>query len=158
MKISVVIVSWNAKAYLLECLESVVRQLPPDDLEVIVVDNASSDGSPEAVRDSYPSVKLICNDGNDGFAKGNNVGIRASTGDYLFLINSDVVVSDGCFRKMVGTLDQHPEVGMLGPGFWAWTARYSEPIWATPRCGIRCAARSPCDSLFPRSEPSAVTS
>src|SRR5256885_14607657 len=76
MKISVVIVSWNAKAFLLQCLDSVFRQ-SVEGLEVLVVDNASSDGSADAVADNYPGVKLIRNGGNDGFAKGNTIGIRA---------------------------------------------------------------------------------
>src|SRR4051794_19886047 len=103
MSISVIIVSWNAKAFLLKCLESVFHQrvTGSDEPEVIVVDNASTDGSPEAVEAAFPRVKVIRNGANYGFAKANNVGVRASSGDYLFLINSDVVVGDDCFGRMV---------------------------------------------------------
>jgi GT2 family glycosyltransferase len=113
--LSVIIVSWNAKAFLLECLASVLAQDVDAAIEIIVVDNASTDGSPDAVAAAFPTVKVIRNTANYGFARANNIGIRASTGDYLFLINSDVVVLAHCFRRMVRYLDGHPEIGMLGP-------------------------------------------
>src|SRR3954466_3205942 len=115
MMLSVVIVSWNAKAFLLKCLQSILSQGHGGTLEVIVVDNASSDGSPEAVRDQFPMVKLICNQTNTGFAKANNIGIEVCRGDYVFLINSDVVVAEGCFAKLIAYIDAHPDIGMLGP-------------------------------------------
>lgn len=151
MKISVVIVSWNAKSYLLQCLESVLRQVPPDQLEVIVVDNASSDGSPDAVRDNYPSVNLICNSGNDGFAKGNNIGISRSTGDYLFLINSDVVVSEGCFEKLIQHMDEHPQVGMLGPKIFGADGKIQRNCMAYPSLWNMLCRALALDALFPRS-------
>lgn len=151
MKISVVIVSWNAKSYLLKCLDSVLRQSPPDQLEVIVVDNASTDGSPEAIRDNYPGVKLICNGGNDGFAKGNNIGIRASCGEYLFLINSDVVVSDGCFKKLVRYMDAHSEVGMLGPRILGTDGKFQRNCMGFPSLWNTLCRAVALDTLFPRS-------
>lgn len=151
MKISVVIVSWNAKAYLLECLESVLRQYPADQLEVIVVDNASSDGSPDAVRDKYPAVKLICNTSNDGFAKGNNIGIRASSGEYLFLVNSDVVVSDGCFEKLVCYMDDHPDVGMSGPKIFSADGSVQRTCMGFPSLWNTLCRALALDALFPRS-------
>jgi GT2 family glycosyltransferase len=154
MKISVVIVSWNAKSFLLQCIESVLRQSPRDhrkQIEVIVVDNASSDGSPEAVRDNAPAVKLICNGGNDGFAKGNNIGIRASIGEYLFLINSDVVVSDGCFDKLVRYMDAHPEIGMLGPKIVGSDGKVQRSTMGLPSLWNTLCRALALDSLFPRS-------
>jgi GT2 family glycosyltransferase len=112
--ISIIIVSWNAKKYLAECLDSIYRSLP-NDTEIIVVDNASSDGSPDAVRDAFPGVHLVLNDDNYGFAKANNIGIQASTGEYIFFINSDVVVKAGCFGKMISYMDNHLDIGVLGP-------------------------------------------
>jgi GT2 family glycosyltransferase len=151
MKISVVIVSWNAKSFLLECLASVMRQSRPDDLEVIVVDNASSDGSPQAVSEGYPTVQLIANDGNYGFAKANNIGIRASRGEYLFLINSDVVVSDGCFDKSIEYMDQHPEVGMLGPKILGVDGKVQRSCMGYPSLWNTLCRALALDSLFPRS-------
>ena len=139
MKISVIIVSWNAKSFLLKCIESVLRQSPRDSLEVIVVDNASSDGSPQAISDSYPAAKVITNDRNLGFAKANNIGIQASRGEYLFLINSDVVVSDGCFVKSLHYMAEHPEIGMLGPKLVGVDGKVQRSCMGYPSLWIRCS-------------------
>jgi GT2 family glycosyltransferase len=151
MKISVIIVSWNAKAFLLKCIESISRQPLQDPLEIIVVDNASSDGSAEAVRENHPAVKLICNGGNDGFAKGNNIGIRASSGEYLFLINSDVVVSEGCFGKLAGYMDSHPEIGMLGPRIVGSDGKLQRSTMGFPSLWNTLCRALALDSMFPRS-------
>jgi hypothetical protein len=88
--VSVVIVSWNAKDYLIDCLNSLSGKACSYPMEIIVVDNASSDGSAEIVRDRYPQVRLIRNGANLGFAKANNIGIQQSSGKYVCLVNSDV--------------------------------------------------------------------
>src|SRR3989304_3966031 len=98
VNISVVIVSWNAKNYLTECLESLVSQEESNSMEIIVVDNASTDGSPEAVSEQFPTVKLIKNKNNLGFAKANNIGLEYSAGDNICLINSDVKVLSKCTK------------------------------------------------------------
>jgi GT2 family glycosyltransferase len=129
----------------------VVRQCPRESLEVIVVDNASSDGSPDAVRETYPFVKLICSGGNHGFAKGNNMGIRASTGDYLFLINSDVVVSEGCFEALVRYMDAHPEIGLLGPRIIGSDGKVQRSTMGLPSLWNTLCRALALDSLFPGS-------
>src|SRR5271170_7602 len=112
---SVVIVSWNAKRFLEECLVS-LRDCPSTrTIEVIVVDNASFDGSPEMVTAEFPHVKLIQTGANLGFAKANNVGIRISGGRYVSLINSDAKVLGNCLDVLADYLDQHPDVGNVGP-------------------------------------------
>lgn len=115
LSLSIVIVTWNAKQYTCECLESLENQWPSRLLQIIVVDNASSDGTESLVHEKFPQVMLIQSGSNVGFAKGNNLGIRKSTGKYLFLINSDVHVLPGCLRKMVDFMEEHPDIGMLGP-------------------------------------------
>jgi GT2 family glycosyltransferase len=112
-EVSVVIVTWNGKKYALECLES-LRTAHPN-LEVIVVDNASTDGTPEAIEAAYPEVKLIRNTENLGFAKANNAGIAVASADFVALVNSDVVVPPGCLQKMVQFLKAHSDVGLIGP-------------------------------------------
>src|ERR1039458_1167353 len=113
--ISVVIVTWNTKTIACECLDS-LRQCRSDiPMEVIVVDNASSDGTPEAIAEHYPEVKLIRNGSNLGFARANNIGIRASSGRYVCLVNSDVIVPHGCLQTMVRYMDQQNDIGVLGP-------------------------------------------
>lgn len=151
MAASVIIVSWNARAFLLKCIESVLLQGVPDSIEIIVVDNASSDGSPEAVRDNFPAVKLICNKGNYGFAKANNIGIGASRGDCLFLINSDVVVSPGCFTKMIQYMDEHPDVGILGPRIVGSNGQVQRSCMGHPSLWNAFSRALALDSLFPQS-------
>ena len=152
MRVSVVIVSWNAKAFLLKCIDSIIRQRGAGSLEVIVVDNASRDGSPEAVKANYPQVRLIANDDNYGFAKANNIGIRATTGDYLFLINSDVVVSEGCFAKTMQHMDEHPEIGMLGPKIVGQDGNVQRSCMGYPSLWSTLCRAFALDSLFPRSK------
>lgn len=115
MDISVVIVSWNAKKYLLECLQSLASQQTSSNMEIIVVDNASTDGSPEAVSEQFPNVRLIKNNENLGFGKANNIGIKHSAGNYIYLINSDIKVLDGCLDRLLNYIEKSPTIGILGP-------------------------------------------
>ncbi len=112
--ISVVILSWNDKGYLEECLESLVNSTKRT-MEIIVVDNASTDGSPEMVEAKFSHVRMIRNGENLGFPKGNNVGMHASRGKYMFLLNSDIKILPGCMDAMADFMDKNPDVGMLGP-------------------------------------------
>jgi GT2 family glycosyltransferase len=115
MDVSIVIVSWNARDYLVKCLRSIEETRGYLMLEVIVVDNSSSDGSPEAVMGQFPWVQLIQSGANLGFARGNNIGIERSTGRYVCLINSDVVLLKGCIQRLMEFMDAHPTVGLAGP-------------------------------------------
>src|ERR1700686_3958576 len=109
--LSVVIVSWNAEKYLAECLTS-LRTIDGNlSVEIIVVDNASTDGSPEMVRTQFPEVKLIESGANLGFAVGNNIGLKKATGKYICLINSDVNVPADCLPKMHAYMEHQPTVG-----------------------------------------------
>ncbi len=113
--ISVVIVGWNAKHYLELCLESLAAAPPRRRLEILVVDNASADGSAEMIEARFPHVKLIRSAENLGFAKGNNVAIRQCQGRYIALVNPDVIVFPGCLDALADYLDQNPKVGNVGP-------------------------------------------
>ena len=81
--VSLIIVNWNTKQLLLECIESLIHETHRCSIEIIVVDNGSTDGSAQAVQESFPDVKLILNDKNLGFAKANNIGIKLSSGRYV---------------------------------------------------------------------------
>jgi GT2 family glycosyltransferase len=113
--ISVVIVTWNCKALTEECLTSLAVAIRGLNAEVVVCDNASSDGTPEMVAEQFPWVHLIRNERNVGFSRGNNVGIRQTRGDYVCLINPDVHVHPDCLRKMMAYMEQEPRIGLLGP-------------------------------------------
>ena len=113
--VSIIIVSWNAKHHLLNCLNS-LENTPNGYLqEIIVVDNASSDGSPDAVARQFPQVRLFKNKENLGFARANNIGIRQSSGRYICFVNSDVIVLNGCIENLISFMDKQPTAGMVGP-------------------------------------------
>ena len=113
--ISIVMVSWNTRSCLVDCLQSIEEHKGASCPEVIVVDNASSDGSPELVKSRFPAVHLIRNGRNLGFARANNIGIGEARGRYIALVNSDVILLPGCFEKLIAFMDDNPGIGMVGP-------------------------------------------
>ena len=115
MKLSIIIVSFNTKKLILDCLESIFATTGDLNLEVIVVDNDSVDDSPVAIKDNFPQVKLITNTTNTGFAKANNQGIKVSSGDYIMLLNSDTIVKPNALEILIDYLDSHPQVGIAAP-------------------------------------------
>jgi GT2 family glycosyltransferase len=114
MKLSVVIVSYNVRSYLEQCLQSVQRALEGTEGEVFVVDNHSDDDSVETVRQHYPWVRLIENQENLGFAKANNQAIRQAQGDYILLLNPDTVVAEDTLHGVLAFMDEHPKAGGAG--------------------------------------------
>jgi len=114
MKLSIVILCWNDLKVIGDCLQSIYAGTRSTELEVIVSDNGSTDGTIEHIRRSFPQVRLIENGTNLRFAKGNNVGIRASQGEYVLILNPDTIVHPGSLDKLVAYADQHPEAGAFG--------------------------------------------
>lgn len=116
MDLSVVIVSYNTKDLLKDCLESVFSGTSLDSirLEVFVVDNNSSDGSYDMVRNKFPQVRLIGSKANLGYAKANNEAIRQSSGRYVLLLNPDTIISPETFVTMIRFMDAHSNVGVAG--------------------------------------------
>src|SRR6187399_3648902 len=114
MKLSVIIVNYNVKHFLDQCLISVSKAVKGLDAEVIVVDNNSVDGSVEMVHAKFPWVRCIANKENTGFSKANNQGILISKGEYVLLLNPDTVVEEDTFTKSVQFMDDHPDAGGLG--------------------------------------------
>jgi N-acetylglucosaminyl-diphospho-decaprenol L-rhamnosyltransferase len=114
MTVSVIIVSYNARADLERCLESLHAAPPLASHEIIVVDNASADGSADAAR-RWPDLRVIDAGANLGFARANNVGIRASTGVNLLLLNNDTIVPAGAIDGLLDELTRHPDVAVVGP-------------------------------------------
>jgi hypothetical protein len=112
--LSIVIVSFNAKQDLARCLESLHDPVPATPHEIIVVDNASSDGSAESAR-RWTDVQVIESGSNLGFARGTNVGIRASRGTMLLLLNSDTVVPAGAVDRLVEEIRRDERVAVVGP-------------------------------------------
>ena len=114
VKLSVVIVNYNVRYYLEQCLRSVLRALVGIPAEVWVVDNASTDGSLEYLCPRFPEVKFIANTENQGFSRANNQAIRQSKGEYVLLLNPDTLVAEDTFRVCLNFLDSHPDVGATG--------------------------------------------
>ena len=113
--LSIIIVSWNVCDLLQACLQSIEQTKGDLDIEVIVVDSASSDGTVEMISAELPQVTLLAQSQNVGFPAGNNIGLAAATGDYLFLLNPDTELRPNALQALKTYLEQHPEVGMVGP-------------------------------------------
>lgn len=114
MKLSVVIVNYNVRELLSECIKSVNTALTGIDGDIYVVDNNSSDGSVAYIRDHFPDVHVIANSDNQGFAHANNQAIRQTNSDYVLLLNPDTVVFEGTLRGCVDFMDAHPQCGGVG--------------------------------------------
>ena len=114
MDLSIVIVNWNTREMLRDCLESLQAPLDGIQAEVIVVDNASEDGSVEMVGEYFRDVRLIANLDNRGFAAANNQGFDRASGRHVLLLNSDTLVHGDVLVRSIEYLDTHPKVGMMG--------------------------------------------
>ena len=114
-ELSIVIVAFNTRADLQRCLESLAAAPPAITHEIVVVDNASHDGTVDAVRARWPGMQVIAQPANLGFAGGNNVGIRASSGELVLLLNSDTLVPAGAIDTLASRLRAHPEAAVAGP-------------------------------------------
>lgn len=114
MKLSIVIICWNDLRVIRDCLRSIEEATHTTDYELIVSDNGSTDGSVEYIREKHPRVRVVENRANFGFAKGNNSGIRASSGEYVLILNPDTIIHDGSLDRFVAFADRHPEAGAFG--------------------------------------------
>lgn len=114
LMLSIIIVNWNTREMLRDCLRSVERGLAGDPVQIIVVDNGSSDGSAEMVEAEFSGATLIRNTDNRGFAAANNQGFAVAHGRYTLLLNSDTLVHGDVLQKSVAYMDGHPDVGAMG--------------------------------------------
>lgn len=127
MKISVVIVNYNVKYYVGQCIDSVRRALQGIDSEIIVVDNHSRDGSVDYLS-KIEGVRIIESGHNLGFSKANNIAIRQSTAEYVLMLNPDTIVAEDAIRMIIDFADSHPQAGGIGVRMhndWGTTARES---------------------------------
>ena len=126
LDLSIVIVNYNTRQLLLECLESIFGRVQQVSYEVIVVDNASADGSAEAVRAQFPDVVVIANTTGRYFAGGNNQGIKVAQGRYVLALNPDTLVLGDTLAQLVHHLDTHPDIGA------ATTIQYTADMQVLP--------------------------
>lgn len=153
MELSVIIVNYNVKFFLEQCLHSVVKALQFIDSEIIVVDNNSADGSVQMVASRFPDVQLIVNSENTGFSRANNQAILKSNGRYILLLNPDTVVQEDTFQKCIEFMNAHENVGCLGVKMIDGKGRYlpeSKRGLPTPRTAFYKI--SGLSALFPRSQ------
>ena len=135
--VSIIIVNWNSRGYLQQCLASIRQSAAACVCEVIVVDNDSADGSVEMVVDEFPEVTLIRAGANLGFARANNLAMKRACGSLLALVNSDALVHAGCMETLTSYLTAHPEVALVGPrvtggdGRLQRTCRRLPTLWNT---------------------------
>lgn len=113
-EISVIIVNWNTLKVTSDCIQSLIDIKEISPIEIIIIDNASHDGSVEALRNQFPSIKIIANETNVGFAAGCNQGLEQASGKYLLLLNSDTTANGESLKGMMDFLKNHPKVGAVG--------------------------------------------
>jgi len=128
LDLSVSIVNTNSRELLLACLES----LAPVQAEIVVLDNASEDGSAAAVRERFPHVRVIEQEHRAGFGSNHNTIIRATTGRYVYVLNEDTTANDWSFERITEYLDAHPQVAALGPRLVYPDGRLQDSAWRFP--------------------------
>jgi GT2 family glycosyltransferase len=148
--LSVVIVNRNTRELLKACLESIIRFAGELVMEIIVVDNGSTDGSAEMVGTGFPDVRLIRNDANTGFAHPNNQGLAVSRGRYAMLLNSDTEVRSGALARLVSFMDEHPEAWACGPALFYPDGRVQPSCRSFPSLWVHFCDMFFLDRLFPR--------
>jgi N-acetylglucosaminyl-diphospho-decaprenol L-rhamnosyltransferase len=135
MELSIIIVNWNTRELLKQCLESVYACSPNCTFEVWVVDNASTDGSADMVTENFPLVRLITNQENVGFARGNNQAACQAAGRYIMLLNSDTIVYLGALDRLTRFMNEHPEAGASGPKLLNPDGSLQYSCYLTPTVG-----------------------
>ncbi len=149
--LSIIIANYNGRDLLAGCLESLYQSRPACSFEVVVVDDASSDGSDEMVRQRFPQVHLLRNDKNVHYGRSNNRALDLVRGRYVYLLNNDTVVLPGAMDAMIAFLDQHPTVGAVGSKLLNGDGTIQASVKTLP-CVMSAffGARSFVTKLFPR--------
>jgi GT2 family glycosyltransferase len=151
MDVSIIIVNWNTRELLRDCLASIIRQTRGVSYEITVVDNASSDGSASMCELCFPSVKLIENRINRGFAAANNQGLEIASARYSLLLNPDTVVLDGAIDRCVAYADAHPDIGVVGCQVLEKDGRIQQTGFSFPSPWTLFLTLTGLPRLFPRS-------
>jgi O-antigen biosynthesis protein len=153
MKLTVIIVNYNVRHFLEQCLHSVRTAAKSVGTEIFVVDNNSVDGSVEMVKEKFPEVIIIENKKNLGFSKANNQAIRVAKGEYVLLLNPDTVVEEDTFAKAVKFMDEHADAGGLGVKMLDGKGNFlPESKRGLPTPSVAFYKMSGLSRLFPRSK------
>lgn len=150
--ISIVIVNYNTKDYLYNCVHSIVNNKSRLDIEIIIVDNLSTDESLKSIKINFSFISIIENSINIGFAKANNIGISNSSGKYLMLINPDVVLMEGCLDKIFDFMESNNSIGILGPKILTSDGKVQRSCMGFPTIWNTLCRALYLDKIFPRVE------
>ena len=153
VQLSIIIVNWNTKEFLLPCLSSIFEKEQRISREVIIVDNGSRDGSVNEVRNTFPLVHLIENEKNLGFAKAVNQGLQKASGRYALLLNPDTQVKKGAIERLVSFMDAHSDVGVAGAQLLNADGSKQNSIANFPSLGTELLNKSLLRWLFPKKFP-----
>lgn len=115
MTVSVILLTWNSERFVVECIDSIYRSVHCSDLEIIVVDNGSKDGTLEVLSRNFSGLQIIKNSRNRGVARARNQGIRQAKGEYVILLDIDTVLSEGSIDRLIAFMVSHPTVGICAP-------------------------------------------
>lgn len=132
MQLSIVIVNYNGKGILCNCIESIYKSSSTVNFEIILVDNASSDGSVETIKKEFPEVQVLVNQENKGFSFANNRGIEIAKGDYILLLNNDTLILPGQLDIMLKFMQEHQDVGAVGPKLLNPDGSFQMSFWSFP--------------------------
>jgi len=154
MNVSIIVVNWNTKELLLGCLKSIYDTTINSNIEVIVVDNGSHDGSSQAVKESFPQVTLIQNDENKGFAKANNQALSIALGRYILLLNSDALLTDGALTGLVNFMDTTSEAGIAACQYVNRDGSKQNSFDNFPTLATELLNKTILKTLFPKKYPS----
>jgi GT2 family glycosyltransferase len=151
-RLSIVIVTWNVRDHLEGCLRSLADAGVPDWARVVVVDNASTDGTAAMVERAFPFVELIQSGGNLGYTRGNNLALRRLRSEYVLLLNPDTVVPSGALEALVAEMDRDPRLGTVGPRQHGGDGRVQlEGAVQLPTIWNTCCDLALISRIFPRS-------
>lgn len=153
MELSIIIVNWNTKDLLGRCLESIAAAVPGVAHEIIVVDNASSDGSSEMVKERFPAVRLIENPENRGFGAANNQALRIMAGKYALLLNSDAMLTENAVAELMACMEKRPGAAMACGQLLNADGSRQNSIAAFPTLLTLTANMPILEYLFPRRFP-----
>lgn len=153
MNLSIIIVNYNVKYFLEQCLNSVLKAIQEIDSEIFVIDNASVDGSVEMLKKQFPTVNLIQNSNNLGFSKANNQAISKAKGEYILLLNPDTIVEEDCFHKLLSFMTKNKKAGAIGVKMLNGEGKYlPESKRGFPSPSVAFYKFSGLSKLFPKSK------
>ena len=131
--ISIIIVNYNVRDYLISCIKSIFEQSSNSiSIEIIVIDNNSSDNSVEFLKNNFPEIKLIINDKNEGFTKAANLGAKSSKGKYLFILNPDTYFIEDSLSILFKLMEKNKNIALLGPAMISPSKKIQQSYWRKP--------------------------